>query len=130
MVLNLFWMETSVFKYMSFHSYWIFKNIFEKTIELEWVTLLNTMTNVVSLFLFSNFYWSHLCLWIEDKFLHVSIFLHAQKGLQRLCVSDKIMGWTKILLIYKQTYRGWKYKDLQDLHAPKSPFVLLYSIYV
>jgi hypothetical protein len=26
------------------------KNIFEKTIELEWVTLLNTMTNVVSHF--------------------------------------------------------------------------------
>jgi hypothetical protein len=39
-------METSLFKYMSFHSYWIFNNI-----ELEWVTLLNTMTNVVSLFL-------------------------------------------------------------------------------
>jgi len=26
------------------------RNIFEKIIELEWVTLLNTMTNVVSLF--------------------------------------------------------------------------------
>jgi hypothetical protein len=37
------------------------------------------------------------------------------------------MGWTKILLIYKQTYQGWKHKDLEDLQAPKRPFVL-YSI--
>jgi len=38
-------------------------------------------------------------------------------------------GRTRLTSSKKAICEGWKHKDLQDLQAPKRPFVL-YSIYV